>query len=62
MQQRRACPHAALRCGVQTLGIGMWSDGERELKTRGVDSNQVMAAVKATLRMINIRMHTNAPK
>ena len=39
-----------------------WSDGERELKTRGVDSNQVMAAVKATLRMINIRMHTNAPK
>jgi D-citramalate synthase len=38
-----------------------WSDGERELKTRGVDSNQVMAAVKATLRMINIRMHASAP-
>jgi len=37
-----------------------WSDGERELKTRGVDSNQVMAAVKATLRMINIKMHARA--
>ena len=37
-----------------------WGDGERELKTRGVDSNQVMAAVKATLRMINIRMHASA--
>ncbi|MGB4248475.1 MAG: alpha-isopropylmalate synthase regulatory domain-containing protein [Pseudohongiellaceae bacterium] len=35
-----------------------WSNEGRELKTRGVDSNQVLAAVKATLRMINIRMHT----
>lgn len=34
-----------------------WSGETRELKTRGVDSNQVLAAVKATLRMINIRMH-----
>ncbi len=34
-----------------------WSNEGKELKTRGVDSNQVLAAVKATLRMINIRMH-----
>ncbi len=34
-----------------------WSGEQRDLKTRGVDSNQVLAAVKATLRMINIRMH-----
>jgi (R)-citramalate synthase len=34
-----------------------WNAGEREFKTRGVDSNQVIAAVKATMRMINIRLH-----
>ncbi|MGJ8689833.1 MAG: alpha-isopropylmalate synthase regulatory domain-containing protein [Gammaproteobacteria bacterium] len=34
-----------------------WSGEQRDLKTRGVDSNQVLAAVKATLRMINIKMH-----
>ena len=34
-----------------------WSGELRDLKTRGVDSNQVLAAVKATLRMINVRMH-----
>jgi len=37
-----------------------WSNDGKELKTRGVDSNQVLAAVKATLRMINIRMHAQA--
>jgi (R)-citramalate synthase len=36
-----------------------WSIAERELKTRGVDANQVLAGVKATLRMINIRMHSS---
>ena len=30
-----------------------WRADEQEFKTRGVDSNQVMAAVKATLRMLN---------
>ena len=34
---------------------------DRELKTRGVDANQVLAAVKATLRMINMRMHSLIP-
>lgn len=38
-----------------------WAGETRELKTRGVDSNQVLAAVKATLRMINIRMHAARP-
>jgi len=33
-----------------------WSGNERNFKTRGVDSNQVLAAVKATMRMINVRM------
>ncbi len=37
-----------------------WSNEGKELKTRGVDSNQVLAAVKATLRMINIRMHAQS--
>lgn len=37
-----------------------WSGEQRDLKTRGVDSNQVLAAVKATLRMINIKMHARA--
>jgi D-citramalate synthase len=34
-----------------------WKIEDRELKTRGVDSNQVLAGVKATMRMINLRMH-----
>jgi len=32
-----------------------WQLPQRNLKTRGVDSNQVIAAVKATLRMINLK-------
>ncbi len=35
-----------------------WESPERDFKTRGVDSNQVLAAVKATLRMINLLMHS----
>ena len=35
-----------------------WQSGERDFKTRGVDSNQVMAAVKATLRMVNLKFHS----
>jgi D-citramalate synthase len=34
-----------------------WSDEEGSLKTRGVHANQVFAAVKAAMRMLNIRMH-----
>jgi len=37
-----------------------WEWQEQDFKTRGVDSNQVLAAVKATLRMINLRMHADA--
>ena len=37
-----------------------WDVGEREMKTRGVHANQVLAAVKATLRMINRVMHARA--
>lgn len=35
-----------------------WAGDEREFKTRGVDANQVLAAVKATMRMINIRLQS----
>lgn len=35
-----------------------WSWQEKEFKTRGVDSNQVLAGVKATLRMVNLRFHS----
>lgn len=37
-----------------------WQADDQEFKTRGVDSNQVLAAVKATLRMINIMLHARA--
>ena len=33
-----------------------WQLPERKLKTRGVDANQVLAAVKASLRMINLQI------
>ena len=36
-----------------------WGSEIQEFKTRGVDSNQVMAAVKATTRMINMKMHAD---
>lgn len=35
-----------------------WAGDQREFKTRGVDANQVLAAVKATMRMINIRLQS----
>lgn len=44
--------NALTECIITWQGIG------KDIKTRGVDSNQVLAAVKATLRMINIMMHT----
>ena len=31
-----------------------WKNGGRNIKTRGVDANQVLAAIKATMRMINL--------
>jgi len=34
-----------------------WNDNGHEFKTRGVDANQVLAAVKSTMRMINILLH-----
>lgn len=37
-----------------------WGLDERELKTRGVHANQVLAGVKATLRMINMIMQSRS--
>ena len=42
-----------------------WQVAGRKLKTRGVDANQVLAAVKATLRMVNLQLPArrhNAPR
>ncbi|MEX0962455.1 MAG: alpha-isopropylmalate synthase regulatory domain-containing protein [Pseudohongiellaceae bacterium] len=36
-----------------------WEWQEQEFKTRGVDSNQVLAGVKAAMRMINLRMQAD---
>ncbi len=37
-----------------------WWDESGTLKTRGVHSNQVFAAMSATIRMLNIRLHRGA--
>ncbi len=31
-----------------------WQGGEKEFKTRGLDSDQTGAAIKATLKMLNL--------
>jgi D-citramalate synthase len=46
-------PGALTECTITWLGLG---EG-RNLRTRGVHANQVYAAVLATLRMINTRLH-----
>ncbi len=33
-----------------------WQDGERKVRTRGVDANQVFAGIEATLRVINLKL------
>lgn len=34
-----------------------WHDGEKNFKTRGVHSDQVVAAVEATMKMLNLHLH-----
>ncbi len=34
-----------------------WHDGEKSYKTRGVHSDQVIAAVEATMKMLNLHLH-----
>ncbi len=34
-----------------------WSDNGQKLTTRGINTNQVLAGVGATIRMINLKMH-----
>jgi D-citramalate synthase len=34
-----------------------WQEGSREFKTRGLDSDQTGAAIKATMRMLNLIEH-----
>lgn len=40
-----------------TEAIITWETNERDMKTRGVDANQVFASIKAAMRMVNVRMH-----
>ena len=37
-----------------------WRDGPRTARTRGVNANQVLAGVGATLRMLNMKLHQEA--
>ena len=37
-----------------------WRDGSRTIRTRGVNANQVLAGVGATLRMLNMKLHQAA--
>ncbi len=34
-----------------------WHDGQKNFKTRGVHSDQVVAAVEATMKMLNLHLH-----
>ena len=45
--------------GQCLCGSITWEIDGRNVKTRGVDSNQVLAAIKATMRMINMRMQSD---
>lgn len=45
------------RTDALTECIITWDDGGREVRTRGVNANQVFAAINATLRMLNILIH-----
>ena len=37
-----------------------WRDGPRTIRTRGVNANQVLAGVGATLRVLNVKLHQAA--
>ncbi|MCP4414141.1 MAG: 2-isopropylmalate synthase, partial [Gammaproteobacteria bacterium] len=45
-----------------TESIITWDCGDYEFKTRGVHSNQVFAAIAATLRIINLQLHEREKK
>ena len=47
------------RTNALTEATITWDDERGTFKTRGVQSNQVFAAVNATIRMINMQMHNN---
>jgi D-citramalate synthase len=43
-----------------TEALIIWRDGARTVRTRGVNTNQVLAGVEATLRMLNMKLHQAA--
>ena len=42
--------------GALTEAIILWEMGEKRIKTTGIDSDQVIAAVRATVKFLNLRM------
>ena len=44
---------------LEVPGAQIWQMEERRLQTIGVDGDQVMAAVNATLKMLNLLMLQN---
>jgi len=46
--------------GALTEVLITWRDGPRTMRTRGVNANQVLAGVGATLRMLNMKLHQAA--
>ena len=46
--------------GALTEVLITWRDGPRTVRTRGVNANQVLAGVGATLRMLNMKLHQAA--
>ena len=46
--------------GALTEVLITWRSGMRTVRTRGVNANQVLAGVGATLRMLNMKLHQEA--
>jgi D-citramalate synthase len=46
--------------GALTEVLITWQHGSRTVRTRGVNVNQVLAGVGATLRMLNMKLHQEA--
>ncbi len=50
------------RTSALTEALIVWRDGPRTVRTRGVNANQVLAGVEATLRMLNMKLHQEAER
>lgn len=46
------------KANALTECIITWFDNDKQITTRGVNANQVLAGIGATIRMINLKMHS----